>query len=105
MRFGSFFLAEYANMITSSALIVTLFLGGWQLPYVESLGLPALWLSIVQILTFVVKVGVVLFFFMWIRWTIPRFRYDQLMNLGWKVMLPLALLNLAVTGGWLLFVI
>ena len=105
MRFGSFFLAEYANMITSSALIVTLFLGGWQLPYVESLGLPALWLSIVQILTFVVKVGLVLFFFMWIRWTIPRFRYDQLMNLGWKVMLPLALLNLAVTGGWLLFVI
>jgi NADH-quinone oxidoreductase subunit H len=104
MRFGSFFLAEYANMITSSALIVTLFLGGWQLPYVESLGLPALWLSIVQILTFVVKVGVVLFFFIWIRWTIPRFRYDQLMNLGWKVMLPLALLNLAVTGGWLLLV-
>jgi len=52
-----------------------------------------------------VKVGLVLFFFMWIRWTIPRFRYDQLMNLGWKVMLPLALLNLAVTGGWLLFVI
>jgi NADH-quinone oxidoreductase subunit H len=104
MRFGSFFLAEYANMITSSALIVTLFLGGWQLPYVESLGLPAMWLSIVQILTFVVKVGVVLFFFIWIRWTIPRFRYDQLMNLGWKVMLPLALLNLAVTGGWLLLV-
>jgi NADH-quinone oxidoreductase subunit H len=102
MKFGTFFLAEYSNMITSSALIVTLFLGGWQFPYLESFGLPAIWVSLLQILTFVVKVGLVLFFYIWIRWTIPRFRYDQLMNLGWKVMLPLALLNLAVTGGWLL---
>ena len=98
MKFGTFFLAEYANMITASALIVTLFLGGWQIPFVEALGLPALWQSIAQVLAFVVKVAVVLFFFIWIRWTIPRFRYDQLMNLGWKVMLPLALLNVAVTG-------
>ena len=102
MRFGSFFLAEYANMITSSALIVTLFLGGWQFPFLETFGLPAIWVSIIQIVTFVLKVGATLVFYMWIRWTIPRFRYDQLMNLGWKVMLPLALLNLAVTGGWLL---
>jgi NADH-quinone oxidoreductase subunit H len=104
MKFGTFFLAEYANMITSSALIVTLFLGGYQFPYLETFGLPALWVSILQILTFVVKVLVLLFFYMWIRWTIPRFRYDQLMNLGWKVMLPLALLNLVVTGVWLLLV-
>lgn len=104
MRFGSFFLAEYANMITSSALIVTLFLGGWQLPFVSSLETPPLWLSVIQVLTFVVKVGLMLIFFMWVRWTIPRFRYDQLMNLGWKVMLPLALLNIVVTGGWLLLV-
>lgn len=102
MKFGTFFLAEYANMITSSALIVTLFLGGWQVPYLETLGLPAFWTGLLHILAFVVKVGVMLFFYMWIRWTIPRFRYDQLMNLGWKVMIPLALLNLAVTGGWLL---
>ncbi len=102
MKFGTFFLAEYANMITSSALIVTLFLGGWQIPYIETLGIPALWMSLLHILAFVVKVGVMLFFYMWIRWTIPRFRYDQLMNLGWKVMIPLALLNLVVTGGWLL---
>jgi NADH-quinone oxidoreductase subunit H len=102
MKFGTFFLAEYSNMITSSALIVTLFLGGWQFPYLEAFGLPTIWVSLLQILTFVVKVGLVLFFYIWIRWTIPRFRYDQLMNLGWKVMLPLALLNLAVTGGWLL---
>ncbi len=98
MKFGAFFLAEYSNMITSSALIVTLFLGGWQLPGVHLLGLSPLWVSVVQILTFVAKVGAMLFFYMWIRWTIPRFRYDQLMNLGWKVMLPLALLNLALTG-------
>ena len=99
MKFGSFFLAEYANMITSSALIVTLFLGGWQFPYLERFGLPAPWLSIIPILTFVAKVGAVLFFFMWIRWTIPRFRYDQLMNLGWKVMIPLALVNLVYVAG------
>lgn len=98
MKFGAFFLAEYANMITSSALIVTLFLGGWQLPGVHSLGLSPLWVSILQILAFMVKVAFMLFFYMWIRWTIPRFRYDQLMNLGWKVMLPLALLNLFLTG-------
>jgi NADH-quinone oxidoreductase subunit H len=95
MKFGAFFLAEYSNMITSSALIVTLFLGGWQFPYIEHLGLSQLIVSLLQILAFVAKVGAVLFFFIWIRWTIPRFRYDQLMNLGWKVMLPLALVNLA----------
>jgi NADH-quinone oxidoreductase subunit H len=102
MKFGTFFLAEYANMITSSALIVTLFLGGWQFPYLQSFGLPAMWVSVIQILTFVVKVLCVLFFYIWVRWTIPRFRYDQLMNLGWKVMLPLGLLNLAVTASWML---
>jgi len=104
MKFGTFFLAEYANMITSSALIVTLFLGGWQLPFVERFGLSPLWLSCVQILTFVAKVAMMLLFYIWVRWTIPRFRYDQLMNLGWKVMLPLAVVNLVVTGiGLLLF--
>jgi NADH-quinone oxidoreductase subunit H len=102
MKFGTFFLAEYANMITSSALIVTLFLGGWQVPYLQSLGLPGQWTSIVQIMAFVVKVLFVLFFYIWIRWTIPRFRYDQLMNLGWKVMLPLGLLNIVVTAAWML---
>jgi NADH-quinone oxidoreductase subunit H len=104
MKFGAFFLAEYVNMITSSALIVTLFLGGWQFPGLDLLGLPQLWLSLLQVLVFMLKVAAVLFFFIWIRWTIPRFRYDQLMDLGWKVMLPLALLNIAVTGiGILLF--
>jgi NADH-quinone oxidoreductase subunit H len=102
MKFGTFFLAEYANMITSAALIVTLFLGGWQFPFLQDVGLSPFWTSVIQILTFIVKVCATLFFFIWIRWTIPRFRYDQLMNLGWKVMLPLALLNVVVTGAWLL---
>jgi NADH-quinone oxidoreductase subunit H len=98
MKFGAFFLAEYSNMITSSALIVTLFLGGWQLPFLEVFGLSPVWTSIIHVLTFVAKVAAVLLFYIWVRWTIPRFRYDQLMNLGWKVMLPVALLNLVVTG-------
>jgi NADH-quinone oxidoreductase subunit H len=102
MKFGTFFLAEYANMITSSALIVTLFLGGWQFPYLESFGLSPMVASVIQILTFLIKVAAMLFFYVWIRWTIPRFRYDQLMNLGWKVMLPMALVNLLVTGTWIL---
>lgn len=104
MKFGSFFLAEYANMVTASALITTLFLGGWQLPFVDHGALTPFWSGIISTGAFVAKVAVLLVFFIWIRWTIPRFRYDQLMNLGWKVMLPLSLLNLVVTGaGILLF--
>ena len=98
MKFGLFFLAEYANMITASAIIVTLYLGGWQIPFVGYLGLPPIAVSLLQIAAFGVKVGIVLLFFIVIRWTIPRFRYDQLMNIGWKVMLPLALVNILITG-------
>jgi NADH-quinone oxidoreductase subunit H len=94
MKFASFFLAEYANMIISAALIVTLYLGGWHFPWLESFGL-APWLAVlIQICTFLFKVAFILFFFMWVRWSIPRFRYDQLMSLGWKVMFPLSLFNL-----------
>ncbi|MCX6135756.1 MAG: NADH-quinone oxidoreductase subunit NuoH [Ignavibacteriales bacterium] len=98
LKFGLFFLAEYANMFTAGAVIVTLFLGGWHLPYAEYLGLSPFTLSILQVLTFCVKLVIVLLFFIVVRWTIPRFRYDQLMNIGWKVMLPLALANVLVTG-------
>lgn len=98
MKFGLFFLAEYANMITSSAIITTLYLGGWQIPYIEYLGLSPLMTSLVQIGAFCIKVGFVLLFYIVVRWTIPRFRYDQLMNLGWKIFIPVALLNIAVTG-------
>jgi len=98
MKFGLFFLAEYANMITSSALITTLFLGGWDLPFAIRLGVSPLMLSLLQMFAFGIKVACVLMFFIVIRWTIPRFRYDQLMNLGWKVMLPLSIANVLVTG-------
>ncbi|MBI5216211.1 MAG: NADH-quinone oxidoreductase subunit NuoH [Ignavibacteriae bacterium] len=98
LKFGLFYLSEYANMLTSSALTTTLFLGGWQIPYAENFGLPAFWLSVFQVLSFCMKTLLVIVFFIIIRWTIPRFRYDQLMNLGWKVMLPLSVLNILLTG-------
>jgi NADH-quinone oxidoreductase subunit H len=98
MKFGLFFLAEYANVITSSAVTVTLFFGGWHLPYAEQWGLSPLMLSLVQILTFLTKVILLVLFFIIVRWTIPRFRYDQLMRIGWKVMLPMAIANFLLTG-------
>lgn len=98
LKFGLFFLAEYINMVTAGALIVSLYLGGWQIPYIELVGLPAIWVSILQVMAFVMKVILVVVFFILIRWTIPRFRYDQLMNLGWKVMLPLSIANVLATG-------
>ncbi len=94
MKFAAFFLSEYANMIISSALIVTLYLGGWQIPYLEMLKLPAGWVVTLQVGAFIFKLVFMMFFFIWVRWSIPRFRYDQLMNIGWKVMFPLSLLNL-----------
>ncbi|MGE5316128.1 MAG: NADH-quinone oxidoreductase subunit NuoH [Acidobacteriota bacterium] len=103
MKFGLFFLAEYANMITASAVITTLYLGGWQFPFVERFGLSPLAVTLLQMGAFAVKVAFMLLFFIVIRWTLPRFRYDQLMNIGWKVMMPLALLNILVTGLFLLF--
>ncbi|MFA6979986.1 MAG: NADH-quinone oxidoreductase subunit NuoH [Ignavibacteriaceae bacterium] len=94
MKFAAFFLSEYANMIISSALIVTLYLGGWQIPYLELLNLSAGWVVALQVGAFIFKLVFIMFFFIWVRWSIPRFRYDQLMNIGWKVMFPLSLLNL-----------
>lgn len=94
MKFAGFFLAEYANMIIASAFIVTMYLGGWQVPYLETFGLSGTLVTILQIASFFVKMGLLLFFFIWVRWSIPRFRYDQLMNYGWKVMFPLSLVNI-----------
>ena len=93
MKWGLFFLGEYANMITISSIAVTLFLGGWNGPW-----LPAP----LQFLWYFAKLAVLIFFFMWVRWTFPRLRYDQLMQFGWKVLLPLALLNVVATslGVW-----
>ena len=98
MKFAMFYLAEYANTFVSSALITTLFLGGWQVPFIYSLGLSDFWISIIQVLGFLAKTIILVAFFIVIRWTIPRFRYDQLMNLGWKFMLPITILNLLITG-------
>jgi NADH-quinone oxidoreductase subunit H len=98
MKFALFFLAEYANMITASAVMTVLFLGGWHVPMLETLGLPALAEALIQLAAFALKTLGFLFFFIWVRWTIPRFRYDQLMNLGWKVLLPLGIANVFVTA-------
>lgn len=101
MRFGMFFLAEYANMATSSAIIVLLYFGGWTLPFdPAAIGLVpgTLLLGIIQFIIFAIKIYLLIMFFIWVRWTVPRFRYDQLMNLGWKVLLPLALLNFILTA-------
>jgi NADH-quinone oxidoreductase subunit H len=88
MKYALFFMAEYANMIVIAAIAATLFLGGWYGPLPQSLG-------VINILG---KVIAIMFFFIWLRATLPRVRYDQLMQLGWKILIPLALANLAVTG-------
>src|SRR5437762_9359807 len=94
MSFAMFFLAEYINMVTVSAVATDLFLGGWHGPLLpESLG----WIW------FLIKVAALLFFYVWMRWTLPRYRYDQLMAFGWKVLLPLAVINLLVTAAGVLY--
>lgn len=93
MKFALFFLAEYAHMIVASALIVTLYFGGWQLPYAHPGGL---WGGILSLGVFGVKVCFFLWFFVWVRWTLPRYRYDQLMKLGWTVFIPLSLINFVI---------
>ena len=100
MKFAMFFMAEYANMITAAALIVTLFFGGWDVPLLDE-GSLGLFGTLLSVLSFLLKMAFFLFLFIWVRWTFPRFRYDQLMRLGWKVMLPLALFNIFLTAGYL----
>jgi NADH-quinone oxidoreductase subunit H len=90
MRFGLYFLGEYVTMVTLGSLVAVFFLGGWRGPFLP----PLLW--------FLIKVGLVAFAIIWIRGTLPRLRYDQLMHLGWKVLIPLALLNIIISGGAML---
>ncbi|HUN29789.1 MAG TPA: complex I subunit 1 family protein, partial [Alphaproteobacteria bacterium] len=92
LRFGLFFIAEYVNMLTVSCIASLLFLGGWNAP----VGLGSL--PIPGIVWFIIKVAAFMFFYMWLRATLPRFRYDRLMAFGWKVLLPIATLNLVVTA-------
>jgi NADH-quinone oxidoreductase subunit H len=97
MSFALFFLGEYANMILMSAMTSILFLGGWLAPFGVA---PFTWIP--GVIWFVLKICFVLFFFLWVRATFPRYRYDQLMRLGWKVFLPLSLLWLVLTAGALM---
>jgi NADH-quinone oxidoreductase subunit H len=106
MKLGFYLFAEYINMFISSAIMATLFFGGYDIPYVNEQTLQnsiGQWAVLLQVLCFLIKIAAFLFLFMWVRWTIPRFRYDQLMNLGWKILIPIALVNMLATGGILLF--
>jgi NADH-quinone oxidoreductase subunit H len=103
MKFAMFFMAEYANMITVACLATLLFFGGWLSPFgegtwLEAHGAPALLLAVLPVLWFVAKIVVFLFIYIWVRGTLPRFRYDQLMAFGWKFLLPLAIVNLIGTA-------
>ncbi|MEN3037820.1 MAG: NADH-quinone oxidoreductase subunit NuoH [Candidatus Kryptonium sp.] len=99
MKFGAFYLAEYTNIITASLLMTAFYFGGWYFPFVDIYsGMNPNLAGILQVIVFFAKAGVIIFLFMLVRWTLPRFRYDQLMRLGWQVLLPLALLNVLATG-------
>ena len=103
MKFALFFLGEYAAMITGSAVIVTLFFGAWHVPFLPTtLHNPySIWgvlLGLIHITAFFVKVALLLFFFIWVRWTLPRFRYDQLMRLGWYFFIEIALVNVFIVA-------
>lgn len=100
MRWSLFFMAEYAAMVVVSAVAATVFLGGWYFPFVhrlEAAGQHNLYV-IVSLLVFLVKVSIILYIYFWLRWTLPRFRYDQLMDIGWKWLIPSALINIALTA-------
>jgi NADH-quinone oxidoreductase subunit H len=104
MKFSLFFIAEYSNMVTASALLVTLFFGGWDIPFTlwDNQAPWSVGKTLLTGLAFAVKVLFFLFFYMWIRWTLPRFRYDQLMSLGWRVLLPVSLVYIVLIAGTLL---
>jgi NADH-quinone oxidoreductase subunit H len=100
MRWSLFFMAEYAAMVVVAAVAATVFLGGWYFPFVyrlEEAGYHNLYV-IASVLVFLVKTSLILYFYFWLRWTLPRFRYDQLMDIGWKWLIPAALLNIVLSG-------
>lgn len=101
-KLAFYLFAEYINMFISSAVIATLYFGGYNFPFMNDLGLDHNTLTILGTVALFAKIVFFIFFFMWIRWTIPRFRYDQLMNLGWKALIPLAVVNILVTGFFVL---
>ncbi len=103
MKLGFYLFSEYINMFISSAVMATVYFGGYSFPGMDSLHVGPDILTIMGIAALFIKIFLFLFFFMWVRWTIPRFRYDQLMNLGWKILIPLALLNILITGAVVLY--
>jgi NADH-quinone oxidoreductase subunit H len=113
MKFGAFFMTDFVETILIAALLATLFFGGWQVPYLQAGGfhfpwgsewnLSALTVTLMEVASFALKVFFFCWFLLLIRWTLPRFRYDQLMHLGWKILLPLSILNIFVTGFVLMF--
>jgi len=106
MKFSMFYIAEYSNMVTASALMATLFFGGWDIPFTswDSTGDPSVVKTLATLAVFGLKTFAFLFTYIWVRWTLPRFRYDQLMALGWKVLLPLALLYITLLAVAIWFV-
>ena len=106
MKLGFYLFAEYINMFISSVIMATLFFGGYDiLPFVDESkwGLSQNWMAILGFVSLMGKTFFFLFVFLWIRWTIPRFRYDQLMDLGWKKLIPLALANMVITAAVVLW--
>jgi NADH-quinone oxidoreductase subunit H len=98
MKLGFYLFAEYINMFISSAIISTLYFGGYNMPFIGRLGLSPNIEAVLGIVFLFAKIFFFIFFFMWVRWTLPRFRFDQLMNLGWKILIPLSIFNVAITG-------
>jgi NADH-quinone oxidoreductase subunit H len=103
MKLGFYLFSEYINMFVSSVVMATLYFGGYDCPFVNEANFSPNIAALIGIAALMAKVIVLLFVFMWVRWTIPRFRYDQLMNLGWKILIPLALVNMIATGGLVLY--
>jgi NADH-quinone oxidoreductase subunit H len=105
LRFGMFFLGEFIEIVFSSALLVTIFLGGWQLPFVEGLAdkVPNILFVAITHVAWIVKVFIFTAFQLLIRWSLPRFRSDQLMQLGWQRLLPVSIANVIITAGWILY--
>lgn len=103
MKLGFYLFSEYINMFISSAVISTLYFGGYNMPFIDKLGFSPNLVTLLGVIFLFIKILLVMFTFMWIRWTLPRFRYDQLMHLGWKRLLPIALFNIFATGVYFYF--
>ena len=104
MKLGFYLFSEYINMFIASAMISTLYFGGYNFPFMNELGLSHNWISIIGTLVLLAKIFFFVFVFMWVRWTLPRFRYDQLMRFGWKGLMPWAFINMIVTGFIYMFI-